>query len=45
MAEERARARAFDMLGEINSAPLAKYLDSGINDARTDQPTQTQLTQ
>lgn len=35
----------FDMRGEINSAPLAKYLDSGINEACMDQPTQTQLTQ
>lgn len=35
----------FDMRGEINSAPLTKYLDSGINEACMDQPTQTQLTQ
>lgn len=38
-------AHVFDMRGEINSAPLTKYLDSGINEACMDQPTQTQLTQ
>lgn len=35
----------FDMHGEINSAPLAECLDSGINEACMDKPTQTQLTQ
>lgn len=50
MAETRTDAtmnetHAFDMRGEINSAPLSKYLDSRINEACTDQPTQTQLTQ
>lgn len=35
----------FDMHGEINSTPLTKYLDSGINKACMDQLTQTQLIQ
>lgn len=34
----------FDMHGEINSAPLAEYLDSRINEACMDKPAQAQLT-